>query len=219
MRRTSRLFELIQILRTASGPVTAASLAQQLEVSDRTIYRDIAALQAMRTPIVGEGGVGYVLRQGYDLPPLNFDAEEIEALRVGLSMLARTGDSALQRAAIRVCGKIEDLHGPADWLVVAPYGAPGDDRDVTCVQIAMLREAIRGERKLVLTYRNEGAQETCRTVRPIAIVYHLETVLLAAWCELRGDYRTFRPDRIEDMVSLEQAFPGSITMDAYLKRG
>jgi len=99
MRRSNRLFEIIQILRSAGRPMTADALAQKLEVSTRTIYRDISALQMMSTPIEGEPGIGYVMRRGYDLPPLNFDLEEIEALRVGLALLSRTGDSALQRAA------------------------------------------------------------------------------------------------------------------------
>ena len=109
MGRSTRLFELIQILRAADRPVSAVRLAETLEVSVRTIYRDIAALQAMRTPVEVAAGVGYILRASYDLPPVNFDAEEVEALRVGLLMLARTGDSALQRAALRVRQKITDL--------------------------------------------------------------------------------------------------------------
>ncbi|MEP3437375.1 MAG: HTH domain-containing protein, partial [Hoeflea sp.] len=91
MRRSNRLFEIIQILRAASRPMTAEALSQKLEVSTRTIYRDIAALQMMSTPIEGEAGIGYMMRRGYDLPPLNFDLEEIEALRVGLALLSRTG--------------------------------------------------------------------------------------------------------------------------------
>ena len=122
MGRSTRLFELIQILRAADRPVSAARLAETLEVSVRTIYRDIAALQAMRTPVEGAAGVGYILRASYDLPPVNFDAEEVEALRVGLSMLARTGDSALQRAALRVRQKTTDLNDPVHWLQVAPWG-------------------------------------------------------------------------------------------------
>jgi predicted DNA-binding transcriptional regulator YafY len=109
MGRSTRLFELIQILRAADRPVSAVRLAETLEVSVRTIYRDIAALQAMWTPVEGAAGVGYILRASYDLPPVNFDAEEVEALGVGLSMLARTGDSALQRAALRVRQKTTDL--------------------------------------------------------------------------------------------------------------
>lgn len=91
MRKSTRLFELIQILRAASGPITAQELADRLGISVRTVYRDIAALQAMRTPIDGEAGLGYVMRRGYDLPPLNFDKDEVEALRVGLALLTRTG--------------------------------------------------------------------------------------------------------------------------------
>ncbi len=206
MRRTSRLFELIQLLRAANKPLTSEQLAETLEVSQRTIYRDIVALQAMRTPIEGASGIGYILRSGYDLPPLNFDMEEIEALRVGLAMLARTGDSALQRAAIRVCEKVEDLHGPADWLVVVPWGAPGDDPAKGCISIAMLRDAIRTERKLRLTYRDNDNLETIRSVRPLALVYHLECVILAAWCELRRGFRHFRCDRIYACDPLEGFF-------------
>ena len=106
MGRSIRLFELIQILRAADRPVSAARLAETLEVSVRTIYRDIAALQGMRTAVEGAAGVGYILRSSYDLPPVNFDAEETEALRVGLSMLARAGDSALQRAALGFVRKL-----------------------------------------------------------------------------------------------------------------
>lgn len=196
MPRSDRLFELIQILRAAPGSRTAHDLAEELEVSPRTIYRDIAALQAMRVPVEGAAGLGYLLRRGYDLPPLNFDQEETEALRVGLAMLARTGDSTLQRAAKRVCDKIDSLHGPADWLFVAPWGAPIDNPDLGCVSIARLRQAIREEETLRITYQSEAGDRTERCVRPIVVIYHLNCTILAAWCELRGDFRHFRTDRI-----------------------
>ena len=147
MQRTTRLFEVIQILRAAQNPMTADQLAEKLEVSTRTIYRDIASLQAMRTPIEGESGIGYILRKSYDLPPLNFDREEVEALHVGLSMLARTGDGALQSAARRICGKIDALRDTAPWINVVPYGAPQDDPALGCVSKSLLRDAIREERK------------------------------------------------------------------------
>ncbi len=208
MRRSTRLFEIIQILRAADGPVTAERLAEQLEVSVRTIYRDITALQAQRTPIEGEAGLGYVMRRGYDLPPLNFDAEEVEALWVGLSMLARTGDSALQQAADRVCQKIEALHVPANWLQVAPWGAPADDPVQGCVSIAMLRSAIREERKLRLSYGNAEGERTERVVRPVALIYHLECTMLAGWCEMRSAFRHFRVDRIWQCEPLDAYFSG-----------
>ena len=206
MPRSSRLFEAIQILRAAKRPVTAEQLARSLEVSGRTIYRDIAALQAMRVPVEGEAGVGYLMRRGYDLPPLNFDQEEIEALRVGLSLLARTGDSALQRAARRVGAKIDALQQPADWLQVAPWGAPPDDPDLGCVPLALLRDAVREERKLRITYRDGEGKESERVVRPLALVYHVECVLLAGWCELRKGFRHFRSDRIYACEALEEGF-------------
>jgi len=220
MRRSDRLFEIIQILRAASRPIRAEDLAAQLEVSVRTIYRDIVALQAMRTPIEGEPGIGYVMRRGYDLPPLNFDMEEIEALRVGLALLSRTGDSALQRAASRIHEKVDALHGPANWLQVAPWGAATDDPDNGCVSISSLRDAIRAERKLRITYRSgpdgesdQGSdqhpvEETVRTVRPVALIYHLNCTMLAAWCELRRGFRHFRTDRIWGCEELEELFEG-----------
>ena len=162
----------------------------------------------MRTPIEGEAGIGYVMRKGYDLPPLNFDAEEIQALQVGLALLARTGDSALQQAASRICGKIDALHCAVDWLQVAPWGAPQDDPDRGCVQMAMLRDAVRDERKLDMTYRDEADVETRRIVRPVAVVYHLNCVMLAAWCEWRQAFRHFRVDRIWCCEVLGDRFTG-----------
>lgn len=209
MNRSNRLFEIIQIFRAARRPLTAVDLAEKLEVSTRTIYRDIVALQSMQVPIEGEAGIGYMMRRGYDLPPLNFDLEEVEALRVGLAMLVRTGDSALQRAAQRVHGKIEALHGPADWLQVAPWGAPSDNPDQGCVSIAMLRAAIRDEQKIHITYGPGDApacDQIARTVRPIALVYHVECVMVAAWCELRGAFRHFRTDRIHQCTVIDQYF-------------
>ncbi|PCJ08477.1 MAG: transcriptional regulator [Rhodobacteraceae bacterium] len=208
MHRSNRLFEIIQILRASSNPVTAARLAEMLEVSARTVYRDIASLQAMGTPIEGEAGLGYVMRRGYDLPPLNFDAEEVEALQVGLSMLVRTGDSTLQQAAQRICHKIEDLQADADWLRVAPWGAASDDPAKGCVSLGVLRNAIRCEQKLQLTYRDGALFQTYRVVRPVALIYHLDCTMLAAWCELRGAFRHFRSDRIWGCEVLEGHFLG-----------
>lgn len=208
MPRSDRFFEIIQILRASHRPLTAEDLALKLEVSTRTIYRDIATLQMMQTPIDGEAGIGYVMRSGYDLPPLNFDQEEIEALRVGLLLLARTGDSELERAATRIFEKVDALHGPADWLQVSPWGAPIDDPDLGCVSISVLRKAIRNETKLKLLYRDESGSETLRIVRPFALSYRSACVLLAGWCELRAGLRHFRTDRIYDCQMSGDRFPG-----------
>ncbi len=196
MKKTNRLFETIQIFRAADRPIRAEDLAARLEVSVRTVYRDIAALQAMRTPIEGEPGIGYVMRRGYDLPPLNFDEEEVEALRVGLCMLSRSGDRALRRAAERISTKIDALHAPADWIQVSPWGAPEDDPELGCVSKAMLRAAVREERVLRIDYADATGARTTRDIRPNAVIYHGDAVLLAAWCELRNGLRHFRTDRI-----------------------
>ena len=208
MSRTNRLFTLIQSLRTARSPRTAGALAAELEVSSRTVCRDIAILQGLRVPVEGAAGLGYVLRRGYDLPPLNFDQEEVEALRVGLALLARSGDGELLRAAQRVRDKVDALHGPADWLQVAPWGAPLDDPAQACVPVARLRQAIREEEKLRLLYERADGSRTSRTVRPIALIYHIKCVMLVGWCEWRGNFRHFRTDRIHDCTPLARHFTG-----------
>ena len=210
MGRSNRMFEVIQVLRAARKPLTAQALAERLEVDKRTIYRDIAALQAMRIPIEGEAGIGYVMRRGFDLPPLMFDADEVEAIVVGLALLQRTGDAGLQSAASSVGMKIAEVL-PRETgrsidhktLHVSTWGAalPGID-------MKALRRAIREERKLRLGYLDGGNQPTQRVVKPIAIVYYVEVAVLAAWCELRGDFRHFRVDRIASMKTLADRFTG-----------
>jgi len=203
MRRSARLFEIIQMLRSARGPVTADWLAETLEVSPRTIYRDIAALQSMRTPIEGEAGIGYIMRSGYDLPPLNFGPDEIEALIVGLSLLARTGDEGLRKAAQRISSKIEDLQAGSEGLYVSDWGATAPKATVDMNQI---RATIRDRQKIEIDYVDLKDQTSTRTVKPIAIIYFIEATLLAAWCELRQDFRHFRVDRIERVALLDVHF-------------
>jgi len=212
MQRISRMFEVIQLLRAAPKPLSADALGENLEVSKRTIYRDIAALQAMRIPIEGEAGVGYIMRRGYDLPPLNFDHEEIEALRVGLLMLGRTGDSSLRRAADRIVQKIDALHTEEPRLQVTSWGAAPDDPAKGCVSVASLREAIREARKLRVTYRDEDDVETVRVIRPVAVIYHVECVIVAVWCELRNGFRHLRADRIWHCDVLEESFADQASM-------
>jgi predicted DNA-binding transcriptional regulator YafY len=199
MRRADRLFELIQILRRARTTLTAAQLAERLEVTPRTVYRDMAALIAMRVPVEGAAGVGYIMRPGYDLPPLMFDHEEIEAIVVGLELLRRTGDKGLQAAAKRVTAKIADvLPDPreADMadgrFVISRFGAP----DPGAADMGMLRAAVRGDRQLAIDYRDEKGDASHRMVLPLAVIYYTEVTVLAAWCELRQGFRHFRADRI-----------------------
>ena len=210
MGRSNRLFEVIQLLRRASKPMTAQRLAERLEVTKRTIYRDIVALQSMRIPIEGEAGIGYMMRRGFDLPPLMFDADEVEAIVVGLALLQRTGDRGLNLAAESVAAKIADVL-PAETgramrrnsLTVSSWGTATTGLDMKAV-----RRAIREERKLRLDYIDGGARSTLRTVKPIAVVYYVEVTVLAAWCELRDDFRHFRVDRIAACKHLSARFTG-----------
>jgi len=204
------MFEVIQVLRGARKPLTAQALAERLEVDKRTIYRDIAALQAMRIPIEGEAGVGYVMRRGFDLPPLMFDADEVEAIVVGLALLQRTGDAGLQSAAASVGLKIAEVL-PRDAgrvidsnaLQVSTWGAAAPGIDMKAV-----RRAIREERKLRLGYLDATNLPTQRIVKPIAVIYYIEVAVLAAWCELRAGFRHFRVDRIASMKPLAERFTG-----------
>jgi len=196
------MFEIIQILRSHTRSVTAEMLAEELEVSVRTIYRDIQALQSMRTPIDGEAGVGYMMRTDYDLPPINFSANEIEAIVVGLNLLTRTGDHSLQRAAKSVSNKIESAREKIDTFVVSGWGVEMPEE----VDLEIFRAAIRSEQKLRIQYRDDSDNETRRRILPVAMVYYIEVVVLAAWCELRKDFRHFRVDRIVQCEVVNQYF-------------
>jgi predicted DNA-binding transcriptional regulator YafY len=210
MRRSDRLFDIIQRLRAARRPLTAAALAEELEVTVRTVYRDIATLQARRVPIEGAAGLGYMMRRGFDLPPLMFTVEEIEAIAVGARLVARTGDLGLQDAAESVLSKVtvvlpDGLRAQLTSLpiFVSESGAPVPER----VDLAAVRQAIRDEHKLHISYVDEGGARSERTIWPIAVAYYVQATLLGAWCELRQDYRHFRADRIVSLAVLEERYP------------
>jgi predicted DNA-binding transcriptional regulator YafY len=210
LRRADRLFDILRVLRAAPRPVTAASLADELEVTVRTVYRDIATLQARRIPIEGAAGIGYVLRRGFELPQLMFTEDEAEAIAVGVRMLARTGDPGLQKAAESVLSKVT-LVVPdplRDYLRATPVyvsksGAPVPvQRDLPTV----IRHAIRGSYKMRIDYQDEGGCRTNRVIQPFAVAYYVEATLVCAWCELRNDIRHFRTDRIVAAAVLDQTF-------------
>jgi predicted DNA-binding transcriptional regulator YafY len=210
MRRSDRLFDIIQRLRIARHPVTAAALAEDLEVTVRTVYRDIATLQARRVPIEGAAGIGYMMRRGFDLPPLMFTVEEIEAIAVGARLVARTGDLGLQDAAESVLSKVTVVlpDGLRTQLASAPIfvsesGAPVPER----VDLAAVRQAIREEHKLHIAYVDERGARSERTIWPIVVAYYVQATLIGAWCELRRDYRHFRADRIVALAILEEHYP------------
>lgn len=208
MTRSTRLFDIIQILRQAKDPVTARDIAETLEVATRTIYRDIAALQAMRLPIEGEAGVGYVMRSGFDLPPLMFTWDETEAIVVGLALLGRTGDRGLERAAARAASKIAEVlpdgrQSPAALLVSTWNQIPE-----TAIETSALRRFIRDEMELKITYVDQAGQRTTREIKPLVLIYYVHAVVLAAWCELRQAFRHFRVDRIEHCRPTGNGFMG-----------
>ncbi|WP_105432858.1 YafY family protein [Neorhizobium sp. T6_25] len=211
MRKASRLFEIIQILRLAKKPVTAAEIAVQLEVTVRSIYRDIAALQAMRVPIEGGRGIGYILRPGFTLPPLMLSIEETEAIVLALALLERTGDTELRQAAKQVNRKIAavvpaPLAGTFSANALHAWGSVAPVPDA--LDLAMVRRAIRDEQKLALDYRDEYARATERTIRPVALIYYSQTANIVAWCELRQAIRNFRADRVEHCELADSFFRG-----------
>jgi predicted DNA-binding transcriptional regulator YafY len=211
MRKASRLFEIIQILKLAGKPVTAARIAQKLEVTPRSIYRDIAALQAMRVPVEGERGIGYILRPGFDLPPLMFSIEETDAIVLALALLERTGDAALRQAAKAVGRKIagavpEPLRRALGANALHAWGAAALPE--AGIDLALVRQAIRDERKLRMHYRDEQGRATERTIRPFALVYYSEAANIVAWCELRQALRHFRASRVEEGTLLDDHFRG-----------
>ena len=207
MGRAERLFQIIQILRRSSLPVTGAALAGELEVSTRTVYRDVADLMAQRVPITGEAGLGYLLAAKYDMPPLMLTPAELEAIVLGAQWLAGRDDPRLSPAAHDVLAKImtvipahlrpfvaEPSTGVAPRLVAAEE----------VLDIGILRDAIRKRVKLRLLYLAENSEETERTVRPVVLGYSDTDRVLIAWCELRQDFRRFRTDRMRAAELLDQ---------------
>ena len=209
MRRSDRLFDIIQRLRTASGPVTAATLAADLEVTPRTVYRDIATLQARRVPIEGAAGVGYLLRKGFDLPPLMFTIDEVEAIAVGARLVRRLRDPKLQESAESVLAKVTVVlpERLRSHLSATPiYVSPGVTAEAEGADLAEVRAAIRDSRKLYIAYADEKGRRTHRTIWPIAMAYYVDVTLVGAWCELRADYRNFRVERIQSSKVLDEHF-------------
>jgi predicted DNA-binding transcriptional regulator YafY len=212
MSRSERLLALLQALHGRRRAVSGQVLAQELKVSIRTLYRDIATLQAQGAAIEGSPGIGYVMKPGFMLPPLMFRDEEIEALALGLRWVADLGEQGLSRGARDAMAKIaavlphalrRELESSALLVGKAqrkPQAAGDDDP---------LRAAIRAERKLRLTYQDPTGKTSHRIVWPFAIVYFEQSRVLSAWCELRNDYRNFRSDRIVKAELLDDASPRS----------
>ena len=207
MRRADRLFQIVQILRRRRL-TTARHLAECLAISERTVYRDIRDLSASGVPIEGEAGVGYRLR-GFELPPLMFTREEVEALVLGARIVQAWTDPELARAAAEALAKIEAAlpRDRSHFVRGTPLFAPADHwRDeVTTELFSRLREAIRDSRKAHFRYTDAGGTASERTVRPLGLSFYGPIWILAAWCELRQDFRAFRLDRMRGL----EVLPGS----------
>jgi predicted DNA-binding transcriptional regulator YafY len=216
MRRADRLFQIIQALRRSSQPVTASMLAEELEVSKRSVYRDIADLIGQRVPIRGEAGLGYVLERGFDMPPLMLTPDELEAAALGAQWVAGRGDAILAGAARDLIAKIvaavpERLR---PFIAEPSIGAPpalGGALDG--LDIGQTRAWIRSGRKIRIRYRNQAMQDSERVIWPVIIGYADAVRLLPAWCELRQDFRNFRTDRILSAEFLDEKYgarPGEL---------
>lgn len=210
MRRGDRLFEIIQVLRRASAPLTADAIASELETSKRTIYRDISALMARRVPIRGEAGIGYVLDRGFDLPPLMLTTDEAEAVALGCQWVIAHADASLARAALDVLAKVaaivpDDLRQVIEDPAVGtpPARAEVDDG----IDIAELRLACRQGSKLSLSYRDGTDRDTERVVWPFMVGYVEGVRVVMAWCELRQGFRIFRTDRMAAAIVLDARYP------------
>jgi predicted DNA-binding transcriptional regulator YafY len=210
MSRTERLLDLLQILRRHRAPVAGAVLAGELDISIRTLYRDIATLQGQGAEIEGEPGMGYVLRPGFMLPPLMFSVDELEALVLGAGWVGRqTDDVRLSRAAGNALSKIGAVLPPDLRQTIDATSLFVTGRQALPVQIdpALIRDAIRKESKLRISYRDDAGNATERVVWPFVIGFFEKHKVLGAWCELRADFRHFRLDRIATVAATGERSP------------
>lgn len=210
MSRSERLLDLIQTMRRYRRPVSGKVLAEETGISIRTLYRDIATLQAQGAHIEGEPGLGYILRPGFMLPPLMFTEDEIEALVLGSRWVAKQPDNRLSTAARDALNKIaavlpDDLRDSVDAsaLLVGP-SQPSIDANI---DLAAVRKAIRTERKLDISYRDKSNSESSRLVWPFALGFFEQVRVIVAWCELRQDFRHFRTDRISRLALTDVRYP------------
>ncbi len=209
MRRADRLFQIVQYLR-GGRLVTASRLAERLEVSERTIYRDIADLQATGVPVDGEAGVGYVMRDGFDLPPLMFTRDEIVALVAGARLIKAWGGAEMARGAEEALVKIEAVLPEAERRRAAQvevHAMAFEMTDEVRHRIDEIERAVNDKRRLVLDYRDAKGQTSDRTVRPLGLWFWGKVWTLVAWCELRDDFRMFRLDRIAGINASEKFKP------------
>ena len=211
MRRTERLFQIIQILRSSRSPVTGKELADELEISLRTLYRDMAELSAQRIPVTGEAGMGYVMDDGYDMPPLMLTADELEAAALGAAWVAAEADPTLARAARDLVSKLSDaIPKELRPIVLDASSKTIQTRNKVAESFdsALLRHAIRQRYRLELAYEDRNGKATQRIIWPLLIAFLDRARYLIGWCETRQDFRNFKTDRVRDLKVLSDKFPG-----------
>jgi len=211
VRRADRLFQLVQLLR-ARRFATGQQLADELGVSKRTVYRDISDLAGSGVPIRGEAGVGYQLDRGYELPPLTFNAEEVQALVLGARIVSVWGDPELAASTRTAMTKVEAvLPEPLRRVLLStPLYAPDVSGSAQVLaDMPLLRRAITEQRHIHFAYQRADGEQSSRQVRPLGLYFWGKKWTLATWCELRRDYRSFRPDRMRDVKLLDLRFDGS----------
>ena len=209
MRRADRLFRIVEYLKARRQVVTAESLAKELEVSTRTIYRDIADLCTSGVPIIGEAGVGYMLDKDYLVRPLMFGVEELDALMLGAQMVESWGDRALATAARQALDKITSALPQNLQQEIADsflFSLPTQARPAIIIDFTALRRAIRTKNIVEFSYIREDGKKSTRRVRPLCLAFFGPVWLLAGWCEMRNDFRNFRLDRIQDMRITDERF-------------
>lgn len=210
MQRAERLFQLLTLLRNRRTVMTAKQMSEHLQVSERTIYRDIQSLSLSGVPVEGEAGVGYRLSHRYQMPPLMFDRHEVEALLLGARMVSSWGDTDMAANAKQAMQKIlavlpDHLRHSDENL---PLLVPNFDeaQKYYTAHSQTIREAIRLHQRITIEYTRADEQQSVRTIEPLGLIFWGKVWTLVAWCHLRNDYRTFRLDRIQSLDVTTELF-------------
>ena len=209
MRKADRLFRIVEYLKARRQIVTADKLAETLEVSTRTIYRDIADLNASGIPIIGEAGMGYILSRDHMVQPLMFGLEELDALMLGAKMVENWGDKELAKSASQAIDKLtsvlpESLQKEISETFLFSYSSK--EKVPIEIDFTALRRSIRSKNKLNFSYEDEKGEQTARQVRPLCLMFFSPVWLLLSWCEMREDFRNFRVDRIHNLTVIKERF-------------
>lgn len=209
MRRADRLIKIVHFIRSRRQAVTAKRISEEFEICTRTVYRDIQDLINSGAPIRGEAGVGYIIDKQYYLPPITFDAQELEAIGLGISMVRQWTDEPFAKKADSAFEKIQavlpaSLQGELEQITT--YSIPNQSALPWTVSFSDLRESIRIRRKIRIKYTDVAQQTTIRILHPLALIFCSPIWLLATWCEKRNDFRNFRLDRIQTVKFYEDFF-------------